>query len=110
MGQSRRLKILMLIPQLGYGGAEGAFLRLAEYLSRHAAITIALMSRDYGVGYYSTAGSQTDLPVVMLDGDRIPAASPLAKTARWWRMLGRLRALKNEHDVAIRFLSGANLL
>lgn len=110
MGQSRRLKILMLIPQLGYGGAEGAFLRVAGYLSRYATVTIALMSRDYGRGHYSTASSQTDLPVVMLDGDRIPAASPMAKTARWWRMLRRLRALKREHDVAISFLSGANLL
>jgi glycosyltransferase involved in cell wall biosynthesis len=110
MDQSRRLKILMLIPQLGYGGAEGAFLRIAGYLSRYATITIALMSRDYGDGHYCTAGSQTDLPVVMLDGDRKPATSPLAKTARWWRMLRRLRALKSEHDVAISFLSGANLL
>ena len=110
MPQSQRLKILMLIPQLGYGGAEGAFLRVAGYLSRHADVTIALMARDYGKGSYSTEGFHTDLPVVLLDGDRTLAASPLAKSARWWRMLRRLRALKNEHDAAISFLSGPNLL
>lgn len=110
MTQSQRLKILMLVPQLGYGGAEGAFLRVAGYLSRHADVTIALMARDYGEGSYSTEGFHTDLPVVLLDDDRTPAASPLAKAARWWRMIRRLRALKNEHDAAISFLSGPNLL
>lgn len=104
------MKILMLIPQLGYGGAETAFLRVAGYLSRYAEVTIALMARDYGLSGYSTAGAQTNLPIVLLDCAPPPAASPFRKATRWWRMLRRLRALKQEHDVAISFLSGANLL
>lgn len=106
----RRLKILMIIPQLGYGGAETAFLRLATYLASYAEVTIALMARDYGDGGYSLVGRQTDLPIVMLDNDRPPSGAILAKAARWWRMLRRLRKLKQSHDVAISFLSGANFL
>ena len=100
----------MLIPQLGYGGAESAFLRVAGFLSRHVEVRIALMARNYGEGAYSTAGTQTKLPMVMLDDERASVASPIAKATRWWRMLRRLRALKNEHDAAISFLSGPNLL
>lgn len=106
----KRLRILMLIPQLGYGGAEGSFLRVANYLAHHAQVTIALMARDYGRGDYCTAGASTDLPVVLLDGEKQVGGSPLAKAARWWRMLRHLRTLKDGHDVAISFLSGANLL
>tara|TARA_R110002049_G_scaffold185127_1_gene353354 strand:+ start:7718 stop:8953 length:1236 start_codon:yes stop_codon:yes gene_type:complete len=100
----------MLIPQLGYGGAESAFLRLTKFLALHADVTIALMARDYGGGNYSTEGGQTDLPVVLLDDGRISKPSVAAKAMRWWRMLRRLKRLKREHDVSISFLSGMNLL
>jgi hypothetical protein len=110
MDRSPGLKILMLISQLGYGGAEGSFLRLAGYLAQYADVTIALMARDYGAGSYSTAGARTELAVVILDGDRAPAGWSLGKAARWWRMRRRLQSLKAEHDMAISFLSGPNLL
>ena len=43
----------MVISQLGYGGAEGSFLRLASFLSRYFDVTIALMALNYGSSDYS---------------------------------------------------------
>ncbi|GHE76970.1 amylovoran biosynthesis protein AmsD [Camelimonas fluminis] len=105
-----RLRVLMLIPQLGYGGAEQAFLRVAGFLSQYADVTIALMARDYGNGGYSIEGAQTNLPVVMLGGNQAQKRSLFAKGNRWRIMIRCLQILKSEHDVAISFLSGANLL
>lgn len=104
------MRILMVIPQLGYGGAEGSFLRIAHYLAGRAEVTIALMARDYGTSAYSTAGASTHLPVILLDEEGHARPSSVAKAARWWRMIRRLRSLKGAHDVTISFLSGANLL
>ena len=100
----------MVIPHLGYGGAERAFLRLADFLSTSHEVTIALMADDWCEDGSRAAQAQTSLRVVMLDDDRKPTSGLLAKTMRWFRMGKRLRALKDEHDVAISFLSGANLL
>jgi len=106
----RRARVLMLIPQLGYGGAEGAFLRVAGFLARHADVTVGLMAPDYGGSHYSSAGSTTDLPVVILDDQQEGGTGYRRGVRRWWRMARRVRSLKREHDVAISFLSGANLL
>lgn len=105
-----RPRVLMLIPQLGYGGAEGAFLRVAEFLAQSVEVTISLMARDYGNGPYSIADSATELPIVMLDAREVRAANILQKIGRWWRMFRHVRALKKRYDVVISFLSGANLL
>lgn len=106
----RRLHVLMFTSTLGYGGAEGAFLRLASYLARHFEVKIALMSQDYGDAGYSTVQSQTNLPTILLDEIQTPNQGILTKSIRWARMLMRLRALKSQHDVTISFLSGPNLL
>ena len=90
------LRILMLIPHLGVGGAQGAFLRLARYLAVRAEVTLVVMQGD--------VSEVADLPVLRLDeGDG-------GKVRRWWEMLQRLRSLKRQHDVTISFLSGMNLL
>lgn len=100
-----RPRILMVISHLGYGGAEGSFLRLARFLSAHADVRLALMMPEQD-GPGSWAG---DLPVVVLgDGDSVSGI--WAKARRWVRMARRLRALKRDHDVAISFMSGPNLL
>lgn len=103
------LQILMLIPQLGFGGAESSFLRLARYLASEARVTIAVMDQPYSESF--TLGAvHTDLLVLRLDND-IPAGGGWSgKAMRWWRMLSRLRSLKREHDVTISFMSGMNLL
>lgn len=90
----------MLIPHLGVGGAQGAFLRLAKHLSKYAEVTIALMDR------VEADNAPTELQTVSLSESR----RSKGKLRRWWGMLRKLRAMKHEHDVAISFLSGANLL
>ena len=90
------LRILMLIPHLGVGGAQGAFLRLMRYLAAHSQVTVAVMQGD--------VSEVTDLPVFRLD------EGGGSKVRRWWEMLQRLRSLKRQHDVTISFLSGMNLL
>ncbi|WP_407474954.1 glycosyltransferase [Sulfitobacter sp. PM12] len=106
---SSRLRILMLIPQLGFGGAEGAFLRLAHHLAKDADVTIAVMDRPYGEPLDS-ATAWTDLKVLQLDYGLGAVKGILGKTRRWWRMLRHLRSLKRQNDIAISFLSGMNLL
>lgn len=104
-----RLKILMLIPQLGFGGAEGAFLRLARHLASEADVAIAVMDQPYG-GPSSSSTAWTELPVLRLDYGIASGGGLIGKARRWWAMLRCLRSLKRRHDVTISFLSGMNLL
>lgn len=104
-----RLSILMLIPQLGFGGAEGAFLRLARHLASEADVTIAVMDQPYGEPS-SSSTAWTDLPVLRLDDGIASGGGLMGKARRWWAMLRCLRSLKRRHDVTISFLSGMNLL
>jgi len=99
----------MLIPHLGFGGAEGAFLRLARHLATEADVTIAVMDQPYGEPYNSST-AWTDLPVLRLDDGIAAGGGLIGKARRWWGMLRRLGTLKQRHDVTISFLSGMNLL
>jgi glycosyltransferase involved in cell wall biosynthesis len=103
------MRILMLIPQLGFGGAESAFLRLAHNLASEADVTLAVMDQPYSETFVPGA-AWTDLPALRLD-DSLPAGGAWnGKAKRWWQMLRRLRSLKRQHDVTISFMSGMNLL
>jgi len=103
------MRILMLIPQLGFGGAESAFLRLARNLASEANVTLAVMDQPYSETFVPGA-AWTDLPVLRLDDD-LPSGWGLSgKARRWWRMQRRLRSLKQQHDVTVSFMSGMNLL
>jgi glycosyltransferase involved in cell wall biosynthesis len=100
------VKILMLITELGYGGAERAFLGLAGELAKRHRVEIALFKRHYASGSYARAEQEVGLPVHLLDpaeGDR---------TARWRHRVARLRALKDsfQPDATISFLTGTNQL
>lgn len=103
------LRILMLIPQLGFGGAEGAFLRVARHLALEAEVTIAVMDQPYG-DTSSSSTSWTDLPVLRLDDGITSGTGLIGKARRWWGMLQFLKSLKRRHEVTISFLSGMNLL
>lgn len=97
---SKRLRILMLIPHLGVGGAESSFLRLAEFLAGEANVTIAVMDQS------GNTNVEAGIPMLSLTDTLAPGG----KVARWWSMWRRVRVLKRDHDVAISFLSGSNLL
>jgi glycosyltransferase involved in cell wall biosynthesis len=105
------MKILFLIPELGYGGAETALLRLAQQLAQSHSVTIAVFRRAYQVAGYTNEHVPVTLPIVELDSSAPPPLRlfPM-KLERWWHRVRELRRLKRQHDVTISFLSGANLL
>jgi len=102
----------MMIPQLGYGGAESAFIRIAEELSSTQNVKIAIMALNYGVDSdYTLNDIHCDLPIIDLNPHLNQTDKHWrSKFKRWWLMIQRVRSLKQESDVAISFLSGANLL
>ena len=103
---SNRRRILMLTTQLGYGGAETSFIRLANFLAQSMDVTVALFTADYGDDKQYAAGHEPlNAPVVLLD-------SPHRQIhfLRWLRRIQQLRALKKNHASTISFLSGPNLV
>lgn len=108
-GTNFRLRILMLIPDLGFGGAEGSFLRLARYLAAVTDVSIAVLGRPYAENFNSVA-DLPNLTVRQLDDGGVVGSGLFSKARRWWRLLRGLRLLKRQHDVTISFLSGMNLL
>ncbi len=100
-----RPRVLMLTTQLGYGGAETSFIRLANALAQTMDVTVALFTQDYGAGAYAKGHAPLDAPVRLLDG-----AGKEGRARRWFNRIRRLRKLKAEHDVTISFLSGPNLV
>lgn len=98
----------MLISELGYGGAEGAFLRLAGALAELGhEVDLAVFETRYRASAYTTASINVDLPVHVLDDEQRAKG-----VERWRRRSQRLRALKRKlnPDAVISFLSGPNLL
>jgi glycosyltransferase involved in cell wall biosynthesis len=103
---SARRHILMLTTQLGYGGAETSFIRLANFLAQSMDVTVVLFTANYGdKKHYSAGHEPLHAPVVLLD-------SPQQQTSiiRWFRRIWYLRGLKKNHTATISFLSGPNLV
>ena len=65
-----RRRILMLIPELGFGGAEKSFLRLARLLSEYHDVSLAVFKRHYASGDYSKEEKDIGLPLTVLDSDK----------------------------------------
>ncbi|WP_220131038.1 glycosyltransferase [Thermosynechococcus sichuanensis] len=100
----------MIIPQLGYGGAESSFLRLAKFLSNYYQVTIGLMTLSYGNESYTNINLDIELPIIFLDNqEKLNLIFP-SKLLRWWGMLQKLKNVKSSYDLTISFLSGTNLL
>ena len=57
----------MLTTQLGYGGAETSFIRLANFLAQSMDVTVALFSRDYAKGAYASGHEPLQANIVLLD-------------------------------------------
>jgi glycosyltransferase involved in cell wall biosynthesis len=99
------MKILMLTAQLGYGGAETSFIRLANYLAQSMDVTVALFTSDYGKGAYALGHETLNAKIVLLD-------SPVraGRLKRWWQRIKAVRKLKADSDAAISFLSGPSMV
>ncbi len=99
-----RRRVLMLTPQLGYGGAETSFTRLANFLAKHHDVTVAMFARGYGAGGYVEEAGELICPSVILD------QSKGSQFGRWRQRWRHFRCMKAENDLAISFLPGPNLL
>ena len=97
----------MLISELGYGGAEGAFLRLARQLAKHHRVEIAVFKEQYDNAHYTPSPVPDDIKVHRLDH-----AERRGRLARWRHRAAGLKALRGAMpaDVTISFLTGPNLL
>lgn len=100
-----RPRILMVTTQLGYGGAETSFIRLANYLAQTSDVTVALFTPTYGRTDYASGHEALRARKVVIDLD-----VKKDRLARWWRRISVVRRLKREHDVTISFLTGPNLV
>lgn len=98
-------KILMLTTQLGYGGAETSFIRLANYLAQSMDVTVALFTSDYGKGAYAQGHETLRAKIVLLDN-----AARSNRLHRWWQRIKTARKLKEHADATISFLSGPNMV
>ncbi|WP_345075166.1 glycosyltransferase [Hymenobacter fastidiosus] len=101
---SPRKNILLLIPQLTYGGAERVFHDHGQELARQHRVIECVFDSSTEVAF------PTRNTLVALD---IPAGSGVGgKLLTFWRRIQRVRALKREHsiDVCISHLEGADYL
>jgi glycosyltransferase involved in cell wall biosynthesis len=97
-----RKRILMIAPDLGYGGAEKSFSRWAEAFATIHDVTCVVFN-DYsgGSNAYLTNFVSLDVP---------PGKNIFSKLWNSWLRIKRLRALKKKLrvDVSISFLEGAD--
>jgi len=96
----------MLIPELGYGGAEKSFISLSNVLRASNEVTIVVFQNNYREHYSSSFEVKPLSEVIALD-DKVYAVGVFG---RWYCRWKELNKLKLNHDVCISFLSGANLL
>ncbi len=105
-----RKRVLLLIPELGFGGAEGCLLRLGEWLASDCDVVLAVFRPTTESGLYTTEHRPTTLKTITLDSDMARGAGITGWFGRWRRRWRKLAALKRSHDVCISFLTGASLL
>ena len=94
------MKILMLAPDFGYGGAERSFASTCNLLATEHEVTCVLFNRDKEAAY------SLDVPVYWLD----PPTPIKGSMSRFWHRVRTLRRLKRELeiDVCVSFLEGAD--
>lgn len=98
----KRKKILMIAPDLGYGGAEKSFSRWADLFSEEHDVTLAVFNTDSENIY---------VPHHNLISLNVPAGrNPVSKLWLFFQRIVRLRKIKKQlkPDVAISFLEGAD--
>ena len=106
-----KLKVLMLTSNLGYGGAEASFLRLANYLSRHVEVEVLIFSASYSSGGYHEIDARSICNLRELDKwfERKSWIKKF-KLLKWLYYYIQLFRYKQKFDIVLSFLSGPNLL
>ena len=107
MSELRRRKVLMLIPNLGYGGAQRSFLALKKVLERHH--DVLAIAFDNGGGGNESDTSEEGFQFLGQSGE---ALGVFGRVKRWYRRYARLKHLKQQHgaEISISFLEGADVL
>ena len=96
--------ILLLIPNLDFGGAQRSLLQLSNELAKHHQVYICVFNTETGVNY------QFNQPIIDL---KVPAGSNwFMKLYRFFQRYQRIRRLKRDRSiqVTISYLEGANYL
>lgn len=94
--------ILLIIPNLDFGGAQESFVMLSRELSKNHKVINAVFNKD-NMGPYEFVTPLLDLGV--------PASSnPIGKIVNFFKRLSRVKKIKQEQaiDVSISFLEGAD--
>ncbi len=102
MASSPRKNVLLLIPNLDFGGAQRAFYFMSTELAKEYNVIDCAFNTDSGIAY------PTGNPLLTLD---VPGGGSVIDKARnFWRRVEQLRALKRKHkiDVTISQLAGAD--
>ncbi|HEX8349550.1 MAG TPA: glycosyltransferase [Hymenobacter sp.] len=99
---NKRLRLLLLIPNLGMGGAQRVFHDHSVELAKQYAVTEAVFNEEGGNIYPS--GNE------LISLDVVGGGSPLDKIRNFGRRITRLRQLKQQlsTDVCISHLEGAD--
>lgn len=98
----KRKKILMIAPDLGYGGAEKSFSRWADLFSEEHDVTLVV---------FNTSSENVYVATHKLISLHVPAGrNPISKIWFFVQRVVRLRKIKKQlnPDVAISFLEGAD--
>ena len=96
----------MLIPNIGFGGAEKSFSKLSMLLAEKHEVYVAVFNKDsYTKESYPHGGTFIDLDVTT-------GSSVFKKIKAFADRIKKVRALKKEHniDVTISFLEGADYI
>ncbi len=97
-------RILLLIPNLGHGGAQRSFTKLANALRIKYPITIAVFNMDME--------DQYGLPTAPISLDVRAGSNPFDKLYMLYKRVARLKKLKKQHNISltISFMEGANYI
>lgn len=103
---AKRKRVLMLIPNLGFGGAERSFAKLSLLLAERYDVFVAVFNKDsYTTQQYEHGGTFIDLDVKTGPG-------VIQKISAFFERVKKVRKIKKEQqiDVCISFLEGADYI
>jgi glycosyltransferase involved in cell wall biosynthesis len=101
MDRLKGKSILMIIPNLEYGGAQLSFVKLCREL--------AVDNKLFVVAFYLPATPAYDIPGETIDLGVAGSSSPLAKISNYFKRKRKIKAIKRDKkiDIAVSFMEGA---
>lgn len=102
MPDAPKRRVLLLIPNLDFGGAQRSFSKISIGLTEHCDVDVAVFNTEAGVAF-PYGGNLIDLKVA-------GGGNVVDKAKNFWARISRLKELKrkNRYDACISFLEGAD--